>query len=80
MGSDTLTDKAPFEQFAEKAKRAVGWRFYELDGSHCPNVAVPNALMELLERFFEKNRPRSFWNLRRQFIYPCFCRRSGIVS
>jgi len=46
MGSDTLTDKAPFEQFAEKAKRAVGWRFYELDGSHSP--------MELLERILQK--------------------------
>jgi pimeloyl-ACP methyl ester carboxylesterase len=47
-------DKAPFGQFAEKARRAMGWRFYELDASHSPNVTAPEALMELLQKILQK--------------------------
>jgi hypothetical protein len=37
----------PFRQFAERAKRE-GWRYYELDASHSPNVTAPVALADLL--------------------------------
>ena len=42
-------DRGPFGQFAARAK-AQGWRTYELDASHSPNVTAPSALMELLQR------------------------------
>lgn len=42
-------DRGPFGQFAARA-RAEGWRTYELDASHSPNVTAPGALMELLQR------------------------------
>jgi hypothetical protein len=37
----------PFRQFAERAQRE-GWRYFELDASHSPNVTAPEALAELL--------------------------------
>ncbi len=42
-------DQGPFGQFAARAKRE-GWRSYELDASHSPNVTAPGALIELLQR------------------------------
>jgi pimeloyl-ACP methyl ester carboxylesterase len=45
-------DRGPFSQFAARA-RAEGWRTYELDASHSPNVTAPDALMELLQRILE---------------------------
>jgi pimeloyl-ACP methyl ester carboxylesterase len=42
-------DRGPFGQFAARA-RTEGWRTYELDASHSPNVTAPDALMELLQR------------------------------
>jgi pimeloyl-ACP methyl ester carboxylesterase len=42
-------DRGPFGQFAAQA-RAEGWRTYELDASHSPNVTAPGELMELLQR------------------------------
>jgi len=42
-------DRAPFGQFAARARRA-GWPVHELDASHSPNVTAPGALMELLQR------------------------------
>jgi hypothetical protein len=42
-------DKSPFGQFAARA-RTEGWRTFELDASHSPNVTAPGALMELLQR------------------------------
>ena len=42
-------DRSPFGQFAARA-RAEGWRTYELDASHSPNVTAPGALMELLQQ------------------------------
>jgi hypothetical protein len=41
-------NRSPFGQFAVRA-RAEGWRTYELDASHSPNVTAPDALMELLQ-------------------------------
>jgi len=37
----------PFRQFAERARRE-GWRYFELDASHSPNVTAPVALADLL--------------------------------
>ncbi len=37
-----------FRQFAERARQEPGWRLFELDASHSPNVTVPEALAELL--------------------------------
>ncbi len=42
-------DQGPFGQFAVRAKNE-GWRLYELDASHSPNITAPGALMALLER------------------------------
>ena len=39
-----------FRQFAERAKNETGWRYYEIDASHSPNVTAPEALMALLEK------------------------------
>ena len=46
-------DRGPFGQFAARA-RAEGWRVYELDASHSPNVTAPGALMELLQRILSE--------------------------
>jgi pimeloyl-ACP methyl ester carboxylesterase len=42
--------KGPFSQFAERAKTHDGWKSYEIDASHSPNVTAPEALMGVLER------------------------------
>jgi pimeloyl-ACP methyl ester carboxylesterase len=39
-----------FRPFAERAKREPGWRYYEIDASHSPNVTAPEALMGLLQK------------------------------
>jgi pimeloyl-ACP methyl ester carboxylesterase len=38
----------PFRQFAERAKREAGWRYFEIDASHSPHVTAPEALTALL--------------------------------
>jgi pimeloyl-ACP methyl ester carboxylesterase len=38
-----------FGQFARRAKSEAGWRYYEIDASHAPNVTAPVALMALLQ-------------------------------
>jgi len=37
-----------FGQFAKRAKSEDGWRYFELDASHAPNVTAPEALMGVL--------------------------------
>ena len=39
-----------FGQFAARARSEAGWRYYEIDASHNPNITVPEALMEVLEK------------------------------
>jgi pimeloyl-ACP methyl ester carboxylesterase len=39
-----------FRQFATRAKSEAGWRYYEIDASHSPNITAPETLMELLEK------------------------------
>ncbi|PAY03988.1 MULTISPECIES: alpha/beta fold hydrolase [Bradyrhizobium] len=38
-----------FGQFAERTKHEAGWRYFEIDASHSPNVTAPEALMALLQ-------------------------------
>jgi pimeloyl-ACP methyl ester carboxylesterase len=44
------TQADTFRPFAERAKSEPGWRYYEIDASHAPNVTAPEALFSLLER------------------------------
>ena len=39
-----------FGQFAKRARSEPGWRYFEIDASHSPNVTAPDALMASLER------------------------------
>jgi len=40
----------PLETFAGRARSEPGWRAYEIDASHSPNITAPDALMALLNR------------------------------
>lgn len=44
--------KGPFSQFMEYAKSHEGWKTYELDASHSPNVTNPQGLMKVLGQAF----------------------------
>jgi pimeloyl-ACP methyl ester carboxylesterase len=39
-----------FGPFAKRTKNETGWRYFEIDASHAPNVTAPEALMALLEK------------------------------
>ena len=39
-----------FGPFAARAKNEAGWRCYEIDASHSPNVTAPEGLMAMLQR------------------------------
>lgn len=39
-----------FGRFAQRARTEPGWRYFEIDASHSPNVTAPEALMALLEK------------------------------
>jgi pimeloyl-ACP methyl ester carboxylesterase len=45
-----ITPADTFGRFAKRAKSDPGWRYYEIDASHSPNVTAPEALMALLEK------------------------------
>jgi pimeloyl-ACP methyl ester carboxylesterase len=45
-----ITPADTFGQFARMTKADPGWRYYEIDASHSPNVTAPEALMALLNR------------------------------
>jgi pimeloyl-ACP methyl ester carboxylesterase len=38
-----------FGPFAKRAKSDEGWRYFEIDASHAPNVTAPEMLMRLLQ-------------------------------
>jgi hypothetical protein len=44
------TPSDTFCQFAKRARGEAGWRAFDIDASHSPNVTAPEALMALLER------------------------------
>jgi pimeloyl-ACP methyl ester carboxylesterase len=39
-----------FRQFAERAQRESGWRYFEIDSSHNPHITAPQELAALLEK------------------------------
>jgi pimeloyl-ACP methyl ester carboxylesterase len=43
-----------FAQFAARARSECGWRYFEIDASHSPNVTAPEALMALLLKIVER--------------------------
>jgi len=43
-----------FGPFAKHARSAPGWRSFEIDASHSPNVTAPDALMALLEKIVDE--------------------------
>ena len=45
-----ITPADTFGQFARRTKSEAGWRYYEIDASHSPNVTAPEALMALLQK------------------------------
>jgi pimeloyl-ACP methyl ester carboxylesterase len=45
-----ITPADTFGRFAERAKSEAGWRYYEIDASHSPNVTAPETLKALLEK------------------------------
>jgi pimeloyl-ACP methyl ester carboxylesterase len=44
-----ITPADTFGQFAARVKSAPGWRYFEIDASHAPNITAPEALMKLLQ-------------------------------
>jgi pimeloyl-ACP methyl ester carboxylesterase len=38
-----------FRQFAERAQRESGWRYFEIESSHNPHITAPHELLALLE-------------------------------
>jgi hypothetical protein len=38
-----------FGPFAKMARKEPGWRYFEIDASHSPNVTAPDALTKLLQ-------------------------------
>jgi len=42
-----------FGQFAARAKSEPGWRYFEIDASHSPNVTAPDALMSVLRKIVQ---------------------------
>jgi pimeloyl-ACP methyl ester carboxylesterase len=45
-----ITPADTFGRFAKRAQSEPGWRYFEIDASHSPNVTAPEALMALLEK------------------------------
>jgi hypothetical protein len=43
-----ITPGDTFGQFAARVKSAPGWRYFEIDASHAPNITAPESLMKLL--------------------------------
>ena len=43
-----------FGQFAKHAKTTPGWRYYDIDASHSPQVTAPEALFALLQKIVKE--------------------------
>lgn len=39
-----------FRQFLDRARREQGWRAFEIDASHSPNITAPEELADILEQ------------------------------
>jgi hypothetical protein len=44
-----ITPADTFGQFATRVKSAPGWRYFEIDASHAPNITAPESLMKVLQ-------------------------------
>jgi len=44
-----ITPADTFSRFAARAKSESGWRYFEIDASHAPNVTAPDKLMAVLQ-------------------------------
>lgn len=44
-----ITPADTFGQFAASARSEPGWRYFEIDASHAPNVTAADTLMEVLQ-------------------------------
>jgi pimeloyl-ACP methyl ester carboxylesterase len=53
-----ITPADTFGPFARRTKTEPGWRYYEIDASHSPNVTAPETLMALLEKIVAEMRRR----------------------
>ena len=45
-----ITPADTFGQFAARAKSEPGWRYFEIDASHAPNITAPDALTGVLRK------------------------------
>ena len=45
-----VTPADTFGPFARRARSEAGWKYYEIDASHSPNVTAPEALTALLQK------------------------------
>src|SRR5437588_835678 len=45
-----VTPADTFGPFAKRARSEPGWRYFEIDASHAPNVTAPDALVALLQK------------------------------
>jgi pimeloyl-ACP methyl ester carboxylesterase len=45
-----ITPADTFGPFARRTKDAPGWRYFEIDSTHTPNVTAPETLMALLQK------------------------------
>jgi hypothetical protein len=45
-----ITPEDRFGPFARRAKSEPGWKYFEIDASHSPNVTAPEALAGLFEQ------------------------------
>jgi len=50
LNERVITPADTFGPFAKRARSEAGWRYFEIDASHAPNVTAPEALMALLEK------------------------------
>ena len=48
-----ITPADTFGQLAARTKSAPGWRYFEIDASHAPNITAPDALMKVLQTIME---------------------------
>jgi pimeloyl-ACP methyl ester carboxylesterase len=45
-----ITPADTFAQFSRRTRNEAGWRHFEIDASHSPNVTAPEELMALLQK------------------------------
>ena len=51
-----------FRQFADRAQRESGWRYFEIDASHNPHITAPHALLDLLTQIVSESAAADLGN------------------